>query len=383
MTARENTSQDPWLLTPGPLTTSLSVKQAMLHDWGSRDTTFIAINRRVREKLVALAGGTGTHICVPMQGSGTFAVEAMLGSFVPANGKLLILINGAYGKRMARICDYYKRSYTILEWAEDRAVDPAAVEKALANDPAIGHVVVVQCETTSGVLNPVAEVAAVVAKAGRRLLIDAMSAFGALALDAREVPFDALAASSNKCLEGVPGLGFVICRKEALDICKGNSSSLSLDLFDQNQALEKTGQWRFTPPIHCIVAFDQAIQEHEAEGGVVGRGGRYRNNCRILIEGMRKLGFETLLPDRLQAPIIVTFHMPGDPKFVFQTFYDKLSERGFVIYPGKLTVADSFRIGCIGRLGEAQMKAALDAVRAVMGEMGVTTGAAQKRAASA
>jgi 2-aminoethylphosphonate-pyruvate transaminase len=376
-------SHEPWLLTPGPLTTSLTVKQAMLHDWGSRDTAFIAINRRMRDRLVDLAGGVGTHVCVPLQGSGTFAVEAMLGCFVPPKGKLLILINGAYGKRMARICDYYKRSYAILEWAEDKPVDPAAVEKALAGDPTISHVVVVHCETTSGVLNPVAEVAAVVAKAGRRLLIDAMSAFGAIALDAREVAFDALAASSNKCLEGVPGLGFVICRKEALDACKGNSPSLSLDLFDQFNALEKTGQWRFTPPIHCIVAFDRAIQEHEAEGGVAGRGGRYRNNCRILVEGMRKLGFETLLPDRLQAPIIVTFHMPADPKFVFETFYDKLRQRGFVIYPGKLTVADSFRIGCIGRLGEAEMKGALEAVKAVMGELGVASGAAQKRAASA
>jgi len=379
----QQTPHDPWLLTPGPLTTSLTVKQAMLHDWGSRDAKFIEINRRVREKLVAMAGGTGTHVCVPMQGSGTFAVEAMLGSFVPADGKLLILINGAYGKRMVRICEYYKRAVATLEWAEDRPVDPAAVEKALAADPAITHVTVVHCETTSGVLNPVAEVAAVVAKAGRRLLIDAMSAFGAIALDSREVAFDAVAASSNKCIEGVPGVGFVICRKEALEARKGNSPSLALDLYDQFQALEKTGQWRFTPPIHCIVAFDQAIKEHEAEGGVAGRGGRYRNNCRILVEGMRKLGFETLLPDRLQAPIIITFHMPADPKFVFQPFYDKLSTRGFVIYPGKLTVADSFRIGCIGRLGESEMKAALIAIREVMGEMGVSSGAARKQAASA
>jgi 2-aminoethylphosphonate-pyruvate transaminase len=379
----QNAPRDPWLLTPGPLTTSLTVKQAMLHDWGSRDAKFIEINRRVREKLVAMAGGTGTHVCVPMQGSGTFAVEAMLGNFVPANGKLLILINGAYGKRMVRICEYYKRDVVTLEWAEDRPVDPAAVEKALAADPAITHVTVVHCETTSGVLNPVGEVAAVVARAGRRLLIDAMSAFGAIPLDSREVQFDAVAASSNKCIEGVPGVGFVICRREALEACKGNSPSLALDLFDQFQALEKTGQWRFTPPIHCIVAFDQAIKEHEAEGGVAGRGGRYRNNCRILVEGMRKLGFETLLPDRLQAPIIITFHMPADPKFVFQTFYDKLSARGFVIYPGKLTVADSFRIGCIGRLGESEMKAALAAIREVMGEMGVSSGAARKQAASA
>jgi 2-aminoethylphosphonate-pyruvate transaminase len=210
-----------------------------------------------------------------------------------------------------------------------------------------------------------------------------MSAFGAIAVDAREIAFDALAASSNKCLEGVPGLGFVICREEALGATKGHSPSLSLDLFDQWQAMEKTGQWRFTPPIHCIVAFDQALREHEAEGGVAGRGRRYRENCRILIQGMRRLGFETLLPDRLQAPIIVTFHMPADPRFVFETFYDRLREHGFVIYPGKLTVADSFRIGCIGRLGAAEMQAALGAVEAVMGEMGVASGSPSKRAAGA
>jgi 2-aminoethylphosphonate-pyruvate transaminase len=377
------TRRDPWLLTPGPLTTSGGVKQAMLHDWGSRDHEFIAINRRVRERLLDLAGAAGNHFCVPRQGSGTFAVEAMLGCFVPPRGRLLILINGAYGKRMAKICDYYRRDYTVLEWAEDKPVDPSAVEKALAGDPTIGHVAVVHCETTSGVLNPLAEIADVVAKAGRRLLIDAMSAFGALPADAREIAFDALAASSNKCLEGVPGLGFVLCRRAALEAAKGNAPSLSLDLFDQWQAMEKTGQWRFTPPIHCIVAFDQAIQEHAAEGGVAGRGARYRNNCRILVEGMRKLGFETLLPDRLQAPIIVTFRMPADPRFVFETFYDKLRERGYVIYPGKLTVAESFRIGCIGRLGEAEMRGALAAIAAVMGEMGVASGAPHKRAASA
>ena len=376
-------SRDPWLLTPGPLTTSATVKAAMLHDWGSRDRTFIAINKHMRERLVDLAGGMGSHVCVPLQGSGTFAVEAMLGTFVPPKGRLLILVNGSYGKRMTRICEYYRRDFKILEWAEDRPVDPAAVAKAVAEDPVISHVAVIHCETTSGILNPLAEIAAVVAKAGRGLLIDAMSAFGAIPIDAREISFDALAASSNKCLEGVPGLGFVICRKEALAATKGHSPSLSLDLFDQWQAMERTSQWRFTPPIHCIVAFDQALKEHEAEGGIAGRGRRYRENCRILVEGMRRLGFETLLPDRLQAPIIVTFHMPADPKFQFEIFYDSLRERGFVIYPGKLTVADSFRIGCIGRIGAPEMQAALAAVGAVMGEMGVASGSPRKRAAGA
>lgn len=376
-------AQDPWLLTPGPLTTSLSVKQSMLHDWGSRDAEFIRINGEMRSRLVQLIHGEGSFTTVPMQGSGTFAVEAMLATFVGPKDKLLILINGAYGKRMAKICDYAKRAYSILEWAEDQPVNPQQVAEALAKDKAITHVAVVHCETTSGVLNPIAEVGAVVAKAGRHLLIDSMSAFGALPVDSREISFDAVAASSNKCIEGVPGLGFVLCREAALADCKGNAHALVLDLHDQWQVIEKTQQYRFTPPIHCIVAFSQALTEHAQEGGVEGRGGRYRANCKILIDGMRALGFETLLPDHLQAPIIVTFHMPADPKFDFQVFYDKLRDRNYVIYPGKLTVADSFRIGCIGRLGETEMKGALAAVKAVLAEMGVKSGAPRKLAASA
>jgi 2-aminoethylphosphonate-pyruvate transaminase len=316
-----------------------------------------------------------------MQGSGTFAVEAMLGAFVGPKDKLLILINGAYGKRMAKICEYYKRATAILEWPEDQPVDPAKVRETLAADKAITHVAVVHCETTSGILNPIVEVSKVVADAGRKLLVDSMSAFGALPIDVQSVTFDAVAASSNKCIEGVPGLGFVLCRISALEKTKGNAVSLTLDLFEQWQNLEKTSQYRFTPPIHCIVAFDQALTEHEQEGGVAGRGGRYRNNHRILVDGMRALGFETLLPDRLQAPIIVTFHMPSDPKFVFEQFYDGLKDRGFVIYPGKLTVADSFRIGCIGRLGETEMKAFLAAAKDVMNGLGVSSGRPHNKAA--
>jgi 2-aminoethylphosphonate-pyruvate transaminase len=371
----KESARDPWLLTPGPLTTSATVKAAMLHDWGSRDADFIAVNRRVRDRLVALAGGEGTHVCVPVQGSGTFAVEAMIGTLVPKAGKLLVLVNGAYGKRAAKICDYSGRAHVDLEWAEDQPVDAARTEAALRNDPAITHVFVVHCETTSGVLNPIAEVARVVAGAGRRLLIDSMSAFGALPLDAREIAFDAVAASSNKCIEGVPGVGFVIAAKAALEAGKGNAHALSLDLYDQWAAMEKTAQWRFTPPIHVIVAFEQALREHAAEGGVAGRGARYRRNCRILVDGMRALGFATLLPDRLQAPIIVTFRMPADPRFKFDAFYDGLRDKGYVIYPGKLTVADSFRIGCIGRLGDAEMQGALAAIKATLDEMGVKSGA--------
>jgi len=365
---------DPLLLTPGPLTTSASVKQAMIHDWGSRDAEFLRINRMVLDRLVELAGGQGSHVTVPVQGSGTFAVEAMITSFVPPSGKLLVLINGAYGQRALRIAEVAGRRTASLATPEDTPPDLARLDSLLMDDSAISHVFAVHCETTSGILNPIAEIAAIVARHGRRLLVDSMSAFGALPIDARQVRYDALAASSNKCLEGVPGLGFVICRREALAECKGNATTLVLDLFDQAEAFARTGQYRFTPPIHVIVALGKAIEEHAAEGGVAGRGRRYRENARVLIDGMRAMGFQTLLADRLQAPIIVTFHMPTDPKFVFQRFYDGLKDRSFVIYPGKLTVADSFRMGCIGRLYAEHMKGALAAVREVLDEMQVGTG---------
>ena len=365
---------DPLLLTPGPLTTSASVKQAMVHDWGSRDQGFIAINKMVLEKIVELAGAEGTHVTVPVQGSGTFAVEAMITSFVPKSGKLLVVINGAYGQRAKKIAEIAGRAVVAYETPEDTPPDLARLEKMLADDKAITHVFAVHCETTSGILNPIAELAALVKKQGRRLLVDSMSVFGAIEIDARNVYYDALAASSNKCLEGVPGLGFVVCRNSALAECKGNATTLVLDLFDQAEGFAKTGQYRFTPPIHVIVALGKAIEEHAEGGGVEGRGKRYRENAKVLIDGMRAMGFRTLLPNALQAPIIVTFHMPTDPKFVFQNFYDGLKDRGYVIYPGKLTVADSFRMGCIGRLNADHMRGALAAVREVLDEMRVTNG---------
>jgi 2-aminoethylphosphonate-pyruvate transaminase len=365
--------REPFLLTPGPLTTSRATKEAMLRDWGSRDGTFVAMNARVRRRLLELVHGDGSHVCVPLQGSGTFIVEAMIGTLLPPRGKLLVLVNGAYGRRIVRMCEYYRRAFEAVETAEDQPADPAALEARLARDPAISHVAVVQCETTSGVLNPVEEIAAVTARAGRRLLIDAMSAFGALPLDARRIAFDAVVASANKCLEGVPGMGFAIVRREALEEARGQAPSLSLDLHDQWIAMEKNGQWRFTPPTHVIAALDAALEQHAAEGGVEGRGRRYRGNCALLVAGLRGLGFETLLPDRLQAPIIVTVRMPADPRFHFETFYERLGQRGFLIYPGKLTVADSFRIGCIGALGEAEMRGVLRAITEVIAELGVTS----------
>ncbi|MFQ5959274.1 MAG: 2-aminoethylphosphonate--pyruvate transaminase, partial [Alphaproteobacteria bacterium] len=244
--------QEPLLLTPGPLTTSRETKQAMLRDWGSRDTDFIALNARVRARLVGIAGGAGSHVCVPLQGSGTFAIEATVGTLLPPDGKMLVLVNGAYGRRIARICEVMGRAYTTLETPEDVPNDVAALDAALGADAAITHVAAIHCETTSGILNPIEEIAEIVAGHGRRLIIDAMSAFGALPLDATAVPFDAVVASSNKCLEGVPGVGFAVIREEALKAAKGNAHSLSLDLHDQWRAMEGNGQWRFTPPTHVL-----------------------------------------------------------------------------------------------------------------------------------
>jgi 2-aminoethylphosphonate-pyruvate transaminase len=362
---------DPLLLTPGPLTTSKAIKEAMVHDWGSRDATFVGINKAVMDELPKVIHGGSDFVTVPMQGSGTFAVEAMLTTFVPRDGTVLVLINGAYGQRARRILEIAGRGVIVHETAEDMPPDLTEVDRLLGTNAAISHVFAVHCETTSGIRNPVEALATLVKRHGRRLLIDSMSAFGALPLDSRDVHFDAVAASSNKCIQGVPGLGFVIARKSALAQTKGNATTLVLDLHDQNAGFERTGQYRFTPPIHVIVAFHAALQEFWAEGGVAGRGERYVENARILIEGMQELGFRTLLPAARQAPIIVTFHMPQDKNFVFQRFYDALKDAGYVIYPGKLTVADSFRIGCIGALGAQDMRNFVATVSSVLDEMGV------------
>jgi 2-aminoethylphosphonate-pyruvate transaminase len=310
-----------------------------------------------------------------LQGSGTFVVEATLGTLIPKDGKALILVNGAYGHRMAKMLTYAGRAFEVMETPEDTVPDTAQLTAKLAQDTSITHVLVVHCETTSGILNPIQDIADIVKDAERSLIIDAMSAFGAIKLDAQEVHFDAVMASSNKCLEGVPGMGFSLIRQSVLETCQGNAHALALDLYDQWKAMEGNGQWRFTPPTHVIVAFDKAIEQFEAEGGVAGRFARYSNNCKFLIDGMAKLGFETLLPPSLQAPIIVTFKMPADPAFDFQVFYDQVKDRGFVLYPGKLTVAPSFRVGCIGHLDAEDMNQALAVMSDILAKMGVENGA--------
>jgi len=367
---------EPYLLTPGPLTTSIEVKRAMLRDWGSWDEDFRALTADLRRRLLALLSDMAdAYECIPMQGSGTFGVEAMLGTFLPRDGKILVLSNGAYGARAAETVRYLGRELTVIDKGDYLPPRGEEVSAAIAADPAITHVLAIHCETSSGILNPLAEIAAATAAAGRQLLIDSMSAFGAIDLQPDSIPFEAMVSSANKCIEGVPGFGFVLARRDALKASKGNAHSLSLDLHAQWTVMEKTGQWRYTPPTHVVAAFIEALRIHQEEGGVPARGARYTANRDILVAGMRDIGFETLLDKRWLSPIIVTFFSPADPAFEFARFYELMKRQGYIIYPGKLTVVDSFRIGCIGRMDAAVMQGVVAAAAAALAEMGVDNAA--------
>ncbi|AZF22125.1 2-aminoethylphosphonate--pyruvate transaminase [Pseudomonas sp. R3-52-08] len=361
----------PILLTPGPLTTSNRTRQAMMVDWGSWDERFNQLTASVCEQLLAIIQGAERHHCVPLQGSGTFAVEAAIGTLVPRNGKVLVLVNGAYGKRLAKICEVLGRAFSTFETREDEPTAAADVDRLLHADTAITHVALIHCETSTGILNPLAQIAEVVKRHGKRLIIDAMSSFGALPIDAREVPFDALIAASGKCLEGVPGMGFVFVEKTALAASRGHSHSLAMDLFDQHHYMVQTGQWRFTPPTHVVAALHEALLQYHEEGGLSARYQRYATNCQTLLDGMAELRLRSFLPAAIQAPIIVTFHAPKDPRYQFREFYERVKAKGFLLYPGKLTQVETFRVGCIGQVDAAGMQAAVNAIAQVLQDMNV------------
>ena len=342
----------PYLLTPGPLTTSRGVKSAMLSDWGSRDVEFRRVVSEIRKGLLGLAGCDESYECVIMQGSGTFAIEAALGAFCPkADAKTLVVANGAYGDRAAVILGKLGRPVVKIDKGDSAAPTVEDVTTVLDADAAISHVWIIHCETTSGIVNPINEIAQAVKARGKTYMVDAMSSFGAVALD-MGVGMDVMVSSSNKCIEGVPGFSYVLVK--------------------QWKGLEANGQFRFTPPTHALVAFHQAMKEHAEEGGVAARGARYQKNAQILIKGMRDMGFSTLLSDNEAGPIIQTFLTPRDKNFHFENFYEDLRRRGFAIYPGKLTKRSSFRIGTIGKVDEAVMHGVLKAIREVLAEMKVT-----------
>jgi 2-aminoethylphosphonate-pyruvate transaminase len=366
-------NSDKLLFTPGPLTTSLGVKQAMLHDAGSWHYEFNELVRDLRSKLLALAGLTPTdgYEVVLMQGSGTFGVESVIGSVIPSQGRLLVIANGAYGERIAQMATRLGIQHQVLRFAEDTPADPVEIDRTLSNDASLSHVAVVHCETTTGLLNPVEAIGRDVQRRQRVFIVDAMSSFGALPLDFKSVGVNYLVSSPNKCLEGVPGFSFVFAQKANLLATAGWARSLSLDLLAQWQGFEKNGQFRYTPPTHSVLAFAEALRELEQEGGVPARRRRYETNHRRLLQGMVAMGFRTYLSPEALSCVITAFQSPPDPRFDFAKFYRGLSDRGFIIYPGKLTQAETFRIATIGRIFESDIQRLVVAVKESLQELGV------------
>jgi 2-aminoethylphosphonate-pyruvate transaminase len=365
-------ARDKLLFTPGPLTTSLAVKQRMLHDAGSWHFEFNEVVARIRNGLLQIAGltrDTGWE-AILMQGSGTFGVEAVFQTCVPPNGKVAVLANGAYGERLTAMLQLARIDHTVIRAPENRAADPAELEKLLGRDAAISHVAVVHCETTTGILNPVAQLGPIVKAHKKIFVVDAMSSFAGMPIDFEACGIDYLISSANKCVEGVPGFSFVLCRRDALKSCEGFARSLSLDLLAQLKGFDKNGQFRYTPPTHAILAFEQALRELELENGITGRAARYSRNHETLLREMGRLGIRPYLDAAVQSHIITAFCTPEDQHFSFDLFYRKLSERGFIIYPGKLTQVDTFRIGTIGRIFPADLEQLAHAAGLVLEEMG-------------
>ena len=353
------------LLTPGPLSTSNTVKQAMLKDWCTWDDDYnIEIVQAIRAKLTSLASNTDDFTSVLMQGSGTASVESALGSLIKNTDKLLIINNGAYGKRIDEIANYLNINAIVLNLNETQLPNMAEVEEQLQAHSDITHIAMVHCETTTGMLNPVAEMGALAKKYHKTFILDAMSSFGGIELDMAELNIDVLISSANKCIQGVPGFGFVIVKKAIIEKCQGIARSLSLDLYAQWKTMEDhNGKWRFTSPTHVVRAFYQALLELEEEGGVTARYNRYKENQQRLVDGMHALGFETLLAKELHSPIITSFYSPTSNKYNFALFYSALKEQGFVIYPGKVSDADCFRIGNIGEIYPDDITRLLSAIK--------------------
>ena len=339
------------LLTPGPLSTTKAVRGAMLRDWCTWDRDYNDIVQAIRKELVNLGSKSDDYTAVLMQGSGTFSVESAIGTIMPRSSAttLLVLANGAYGERIATIAHYLNIPTRKQTSSEISTFDLEELENTLKNDSSIHAVAVVHCETTTGILNPIEAISTIVKRYNKLFIVDAMSSFGGIPIDMDALNIDVLISSSNKCIQGVPGFGFMIFKKELLLRCKNHARSLSLDAYDQWESMENgNGKWRFTSPTHVVHAFSEALIELSLEGGIAKRYARYQQNQHLLVAGMESLGFECVIDKKLQSPIITSFYSPTSTLYTFQTFYEALKKEGFVIYPGKVSAIDSFRIGTIG-----------------------------------
>ncbi|MFQ1977992.1 2-aminoethylphosphonate--pyruvate transaminase [Aeromonas veronii] len=358
---------DYLLLTPGPLSTTATVRAAMLQDSCTWDADYNqGVVEPIRRELVRLATGPeyqSDYSAVLLQGSGSYVVESVLGSAIGVDECLLIINNGAYGARMGEMARCLGLRHHELDCGETTRPELAAIEAMLARHPEITHLAMVHCETTTGMLNPLDEVAELCQRRGIRLIVDAMSSFGGIPIDMGRLGIEFLISSANKCIQGVPGFGFVIARRAALTACAGRARSLSLDLHAQWQTMEQQGgKWRFTSPTHTVLAFAQALRELDEEGGIEARHQRYSENQRTLVAGMAALGFAPLLPEQWQSPIITAFYSPAHPDYRFADFYQRLKAQGFVIYPGKVSQADCFRIGNIGDVTPERVRELLAAM---------------------
>ncbi|HHQ4472497.1 MULTISPECIES: 2-aminoethylphosphonate--pyruvate transaminase [Aeromonas] len=358
---------DYLLLTPGPLSTTATVRAAMLQDSCTWDADYNqGVVEPIRRELVRLATGPeyeSDYSAVLLQGSGSYVVESVLGSAIGSDECLLIINNGAYGARMGEMARCLGLRHHELDCGETSRPEPAAIEAMLVCHPEITHLAMVHCETTTGMLNPLEEVAALCQRRGIRLIVDAMSSFGGIPIDMGCLGIEFLISSANKCIQGVPGFGFVIARRAALTGSAGRARSVSLDLHAQWQTMEQQGgKWRFTSPTHTVLAFAQALRELDEEGGIAARHRRYSENQRTLVDGMAALGFAPLLPEQWQSPIITAFYSPAHPDYRFADFYLRLKAQGFVIYPGKVSQADCFRIGNIGDVTPERVRGLLAAM---------------------
>ena len=338
------------LLTPGPLTTTATVKAAMLVDHCTWDDDYKRITTDICEQLLTIANCSPTeYATVLMQGSGSFGVESVLNSAITADDYVLIITNGAYGDRMAEMLSYIGIKYDVLNCPYNEQPSPADIDAFLTENNNITHVAVVHCETTTGILNDIATISKIVKKHNKIYIVDAMSSFGGINIEVEELNIDFIVSSANKCIQGVPGFSFVIAKRTMLEACKGKSTSLSLSLYDQWQEMAKDGKWRFTSPTHVVLAFSQALAELKNEGGVTARNHRFQANMDLLRKNFIGLGFVPFLDADLQAPIITTFEYPKE-NFNFKNMYDFIKTRGFAIYPGKLMNLDTFRVGVIGEI---------------------------------
>jgi len=355
------------LLTPGPLTTSKAVKEEMMFDRCTWDDDYKQITQKIRAQLLELAGAPKReYTAVLMQGSGSFVVESVLHTAVSDQDKLLIITNGAYGERIVKMAQYLHLNFTVYRTAYNEHPNEAEIKEILEADEAITHIAMVHCETTTGILNPITLAANLSKHYDKRLIIDAMSSFGGVEMNIVELGIDFLISSSNKCIQGVPGFGFVLANKQELIACEGNARSLSLDLYDQWKEMDKDGKWRFTSPTHVVAAFSKAMDELLEEGGVSARYERYQNNNSVLRGRMADIGFTAYITEEKQSPIITTFLYPSET-FDFVDFYTYVKERGFVLYPGKLTDIDTFRIGNIGEIYETDIQELCNVINEYMG----------------